>query len=287
MEVRRGERLLELTRTEFLLLELLMHHPRQVLSRAQIFDQVWGYDFGPSSNSLEVYIGYLRRKTEAAGESRILHTVARGRLRPAPGSDVTLRRRMALASAGAVALTVAITAVIVYVVVRHDERGQIDALVAPVPSGSARAKPPRKRRVGATTPSRVQFDRGPFGGPGGYLEIVDATGKSLGDGPLLLPITRQVRQVAAGTTQPFLADKTVRGTHVRVFTATASAGGAVIVARPLGEVDHELFQLRVILAFVVLAGIVAGGGLGLLVARGVHGTRAPADPGRRARRADQ
>ena len=74
-EVRRGERLLELTRTEFLLLELFLQHPRQVLTRAQIFDRVWGYDFGPASNSLEVYVGYLRRKTEAAGEPRILHTV--------------------------------------------------------------------------------------------------------------------------------------------------------------------------------------------------------------------
>jgi two-component system response regulator MprA len=74
-EAWRGERLLELTRTEFLLLELLMSHPRQVLPRATIFDRVWGYDFGPASNSLEVYIGYLRRKTEAAGEPRLLHTV--------------------------------------------------------------------------------------------------------------------------------------------------------------------------------------------------------------------
>jgi two-component system response regulator MprA len=74
-EARRGGRLLELTRTEFLLLELLMHHPRQVLTRASIFDRVWGYDFGPASNSLEVYIGYLRRKTEAAGGPRVVHTV--------------------------------------------------------------------------------------------------------------------------------------------------------------------------------------------------------------------
>jgi two-component system response regulator MprA len=74
-QARRGERLLELTRTEFLLLELLMSHPRQVLTRSTIFDRVWGYDFGPASNSLEVYIGYLRRKTEAAGEARLLHTV--------------------------------------------------------------------------------------------------------------------------------------------------------------------------------------------------------------------
>ncbi|HEV3034818.1 MAG TPA: response regulator transcription factor [Solirubrobacteraceae bacterium] len=74
-EARRDGRLLELTRTEFLLLELLLRHPRQVLTRASIFEHVWGYDFGPASNSLEVYIGYLRRKTEAADEPRLVHTV--------------------------------------------------------------------------------------------------------------------------------------------------------------------------------------------------------------------
>jgi two-component system response regulator MprA len=66
---------IELTRTDYLLLELFLHHPRQVLTRSQIFERVWGYDFGPSSNSLEVYVGYLRRKTEAGGEPRLLHTV--------------------------------------------------------------------------------------------------------------------------------------------------------------------------------------------------------------------
>ena len=74
-EVRRGERAIELTRTEFLLLELFLRHPRQVLTRSLIFENVWGYDFGPRSNSLEVYMGYLRRKTEADGEPRLLHTV--------------------------------------------------------------------------------------------------------------------------------------------------------------------------------------------------------------------
>jgi two-component system response regulator MprA len=74
-EVRRGTRRIEVTRTEYLLLELFLMHPRQVLTRGQIFDRVWGYDFGPASNSLEVYVGYLRRKTEAAGEPRLLHTV--------------------------------------------------------------------------------------------------------------------------------------------------------------------------------------------------------------------
>jgi two-component system, OmpR family, response regulator MprA len=74
-EARRGERLLNLTRTEFLLLELFLRHPRQVLTRSIIFEDVWGYDFGSSSNSLGVYMGYLRRKTEAGGEPRLLHTV--------------------------------------------------------------------------------------------------------------------------------------------------------------------------------------------------------------------
>jgi two-component system response regulator MprA len=74
-EVRRGQRLIDLTRTEFLLLELFLRHPRQVLTRSIIFENVWGYDFGPSSNSLEVYMGYLRRKTEAGGEPRLLRTV--------------------------------------------------------------------------------------------------------------------------------------------------------------------------------------------------------------------
>ena len=74
-EVRRGERPIELTRTEFLLLELFMHHPRQVLTRGQIFDRVWGYDFGPASNSLGVYVGYLRRKLEDDGHPRLLQTM--------------------------------------------------------------------------------------------------------------------------------------------------------------------------------------------------------------------
>jgi two-component system, OmpR family, response regulator MprA len=74
-EARRGERTLQLTRTEFLLLEMFMLHPRQVLTRSEIFEHVWGYDFGATSNSLGVYMGYLRRKTEHDDEPRLLHTV--------------------------------------------------------------------------------------------------------------------------------------------------------------------------------------------------------------------
>jgi two-component system response regulator MprA len=74
-QVRRGGELIELTRTEFSLLELFMLNPRQVLTRSVIFERVWGYDFGYGSNSLDVYIGYLRRKTEAGGKPRLIQTV--------------------------------------------------------------------------------------------------------------------------------------------------------------------------------------------------------------------
>ena len=74
-QVTRNGRELTLTKTEFELLELFLTHPRQVLSRSMIMERVWGYDFGPSSNSLEVFVSYLRRKLEAGGEPRLLHTV--------------------------------------------------------------------------------------------------------------------------------------------------------------------------------------------------------------------
>jgi two-component system response regulator MprA len=74
-DVRRGDRSISLTRTEFALLELLLANPRRVLTRSQILEQVWGYDFPTTGNALEVYVGYLRRKTEADGEPRLIHTV--------------------------------------------------------------------------------------------------------------------------------------------------------------------------------------------------------------------
>jgi two-component system response regulator MprA len=74
-EVTRGERQISLTRTEFSLLEMLIANPRRVLTRSRILEEVWGFDFPTSGNALEVYVGYLRRKTEAEGESRLIHTV--------------------------------------------------------------------------------------------------------------------------------------------------------------------------------------------------------------------
>ena len=74
-EVRRGDRQIELTRTEFTLLEMFLRRPRRVLERSFILEEVWGYDFPTTANSLEVYVGYLRRKTEGEGEPRLIHTV--------------------------------------------------------------------------------------------------------------------------------------------------------------------------------------------------------------------
>ena len=74
-EVARGERSISLTRTEFALLEMLIANPRRVLTRSRILEEVWGFDFPTSGNALEVYVGYLRRKTEAEGEPRLIHTV--------------------------------------------------------------------------------------------------------------------------------------------------------------------------------------------------------------------
>ena len=74
-EARRGSRVLDLTKIELSLFELFLRNPESVLSRSVIFERVWGFDFGPSSNSLNVYVGYLRKKTEAAGEPRVIHTV--------------------------------------------------------------------------------------------------------------------------------------------------------------------------------------------------------------------
>jgi two-component system, OmpR family, response regulator MprA len=74
-EVSRDGRQIHLTRTEYLLLEIFLRNPKRVLTKEVIFDQVWGYDFGPESNSLEVYVGYLRRKVEAPGEEKLIHTV--------------------------------------------------------------------------------------------------------------------------------------------------------------------------------------------------------------------
>ena len=210
-EVRRGERRIELTRTEFSLLRLLLEHPRQVLTRSLILERVWGYDFGASSNSLEVYVGYLRRKLEAGGEPRLVHTVRGvGYVLREPPPAMSFRRRIALASAAAVAMAVVLASAVVYLVVRDGMRDQVDsglrelakgATVTPLPpprAGELRRPAPQRtvppRGAGLEPgPARVRTRRGarrharpgdvelalpppPFGAPGGTGQVITADG---------------------------------------------------------------------------------------------------------------
>ena len=123
-EVTRGGERIELTRTEFSLLELFLLNPRQVLTRSLIFERVWGYDFGFASNSLDVYIGYLRRKTEAGGTAAPDPHGPRRRLRAARG--MSFRTRLALVAAAAVGIAVIVASVVVFVVVHNELFGEVD-----------------------------------------------------------------------------------------------------------------------------------------------------------------
>ncbi len=158
-EVKRGERSISLTRTEFSLLEMLMANPRRVLTRGRILEEVWGYDFPTSGNALEVYVGYLRRKTEADGEPRLIHTVRGVGYGPAGDASVitapfgknaepkkssttqasvemrppmpltrsvSLRWRVTLLAASVVAIAVAVMAIAAYAVVSRALYADVD-----------------------------------------------------------------------------------------------------------------------------------------------------------------
>ena len=130
-----GEHFVELTRTEYQLLELLMLNPRRVLPHSLIYDRVWGYDFGPTSNALRVYVGYLRRKLEDAGARPVIHTV-RGVGYALREPRMSLRTRMGIAAGVAVALAVLAVTVSAYEGTRSELRGQIDTRFSRSPAGS-------------------------------------------------------------------------------------------------------------------------------------------------------
>jgi two-component system sensor histidine kinase MprB len=239
-EARRAGRVLELTRTEFLLLELLMLHPRQVLTRAAIFDRVWGYDFGPASNSLEVYVGYLRRKTEAEGEPRLVHTV---RQTAPAGKSAT--------GAGA-GVKVSETA------------GQ------PVGMASAtRPAPGSGNQKVIETRAKLVLPKGKLGGATGYVQLYQTDGRVVHseEHGSLLPVTAATRAVAAGKRVAFFSEVTVAGTPVRMLTERAAPGGVWQIALPLSDLSNTLSHLRLVLALVCLGGIALAAALGLLVSR--------------------
>ena len=125
MDARRGGRRFELTTTEAHLLELFMRNPRQVLPRSLIYERVWGYDFSHSSNALDVYVGYLRRKTEA--DERAAPDPHRPRHGLRPARAMSLRARLTLVAAGVVAVVVALASMTTYFVMRHELYSQVDS----------------------------------------------------------------------------------------------------------------------------------------------------------------
>ena len=189
----------ELTRTEYQLLELLMLNPRRVLPHTLIYDRVWGYDFGPTSNALRVYVGYLRRKLEEAGARAQIHTVQGRRLRAAGARRMSLRTRMVLVAGVAVAIAVIAVAVGSYVGTRSSLQGQVDqslqSVARPVLGRSQRSAGPVAPTPGAVGSGRVRRTRGvrptadpdqglgldrpptqPFGGPSGTFTLVTPNG---------------------------------------------------------------------------------------------------------------
>ena len=168
-EVRRGDRTIVLTRTEFTLLEMFLRRPRRVLERSFILEEVWGYDFPTTANSLEVYVGYLRRKTEAEDEPRLIHTVrgvgyvlketVTGPL-PFPGEGRwhyrrSLASRVTLLTTMAVGLSVAIVALGAYATVRMQLQSSLDdSLVTRARIAAARRSTRSPRLRGAGVPAR-------------------------------------------------------------------------------------------------------------------------------------
>jgi two-component system sensor histidine kinase MprB len=214
---------------------------------------------------------------------------------------MTLRTRIAAVASLSVALAVIAAAVGLYVAVRGDLRGEVDkglrarahAFTQPPPGGLAGgAEGPGAALFGSGPPSPGETGGGgdagqggdragelpssvqpaPFGGASGYVQFITADGRvqvpgGQGSSPTTISITARDRAIARRGSGSVLSDRTVQGTKLRVLTEGIGARGAVIVARPLGEVDSELSRLVEILAIVGALGIALAAALGALVAR--------------------
>ena len=201
---------------------------------------------------------------------------------------MTLRARIAAVAGLAVAVAVVVVAVSLYVAVRSDLRGEIDksltlraAAFATPPSqpGTGEGGFPEAPRPGAGEPSASDGPGGfprsvqpaPLGEPSGYVEFISPGGAAHvpdGQGPsTTIPLTSRDRSIARTGVGRVVSDRTVKGTHLRVLTLGTGPRGAVLVARPLTELDKELSRLLLILAIVGVCGIAIAAALGALVAR--------------------
>jgi two-component system sensor histidine kinase MprB len=182
---------------------------------------------------------------------------------------VSFRRRLVFVAAAAVAAAVALAGFVTYVVVRRELRAGVDAaLRSLVPQVAVVRAPPGSRPPPAEGQLAIEVPASPLGGASGVAQVVTSGGDVIAPrGGVELPVDEAARQVAAGRRRPFFRDATVDGTHVRVYTARAAGGQALLIARPLTEVDDALARLRLILLAVTVGGVAVAAGLGLLVAR--------------------
>ena len=282
-EVRRGDRTIELTRTEFTLLEMFLRRPRRVLERSFILEEVWGYDFPTTANSLEVYVGYLRRKTEAEGESRLIHTV-RGRglrpegsmspglvLPPAPdpadeskwGYRRSLASRVIVLTTFAVGVAVAFVAAGAYVTVRMQLQSSLDSqLLERAETASSQIDQIRQKLDEGTafligvSDVRVASVRAD-----GLVEFLDEGERiRLGDPEL---------EVARGESSQSIRTVSADGTQYRVVTvpAVGRPGEALVIAQSLEPQQQTLNRLGLVCLLIGLAGITAAALVGWGVAR--------------------
>ena len=275
------ERFVELTRTEYQLLELLLRNPRQVLTHTPHLRARLGVRLRPFLQRAARLRGLSAAQARAGGGASADPQRAGRRLRPAralSGDEVTLRTRIAAVASLSVALAVLAAAVGAYLAVRADLRGQIDSSLrqraqgsiapgGPLSGGEPGGPPPGGGEGGF--PGRVQPT--PFGAASGYVQFVSPTGAVVvpggqGSSAQIAPSAGDLRIAAAGRGSA-LTDRTVRGTGLRVLTLGAGARGAVMVALPLTEVDHELSRLELLLVVIGLVGIALAAVLGMLVAR--------------------
>ena len=182
---------------------------------------------------------------------------------------MSLRRRLVLLATAAVAVAVVLAVLTSYVVVRNDLRSGVDAALRELtPRVTFTRAPPPGELTPAPEAVQIQVPEAPLGGATGIAQAVEPSGDVIARrGAPRLPTDRRTREVAAGTRKPFFRDATVDGVHVRVLTTRGLAGDALVLARPLTEVDEALERLRWVLLAVALGGIGLAAGLGVLVAR--------------------
>jgi two-component system sensor histidine kinase MprB len=186
---------------------------------------------------------------------------------------VSFRRRVILLIAAAVSVAIAVASVLVYLLVRAELYERVDSELL----GDANTtfeEPTFDEPVGNDRPGQKQkqilvLPKGALGGPSLYAQLVQANGEVVrpAEPAISLPVSPEARAVAAGEHDAFFADARPDGTHVRVYTAAVKSGGAIQVARPLGDTDETLNELALILVAVTLAGVAMAAGLGYAVSR--------------------